>query len=91
MLQLMFDCQYCEEPIGEGEPFEMVNGGAAALHRDCMIRMVVGSVGHQRRQCSCFGGTQEDPVGASRREAAKAAAREYGIRLAGGQPPWRQP
>jgi hypothetical protein len=76
----MFECQYCLEDIGEGQPFEMVNGGAAALHRECMIRMVVGSVGHQRRTCSCFGGDQEDPEGLTRREAAVAAAHYHRLK-----------
>lgn len=67
-------CLWCEEVIGPGEPFEITNCGALRLHRECIIRSVVGSVGHQQKTCSCFGGTMEDPAGATRREAAIAAA-----------------
>lgn len=67
-------CQYCYEEIINGEPREITNGGEAVLHRDCAIRLIVGSVGHQCRTCSCFGGVEGDPEGMSRREAAHAAA-----------------
>jgi hypothetical protein len=74
----MFECQYCGEEIAAaGEPFAVVNEGAAWLHRECMVRMIVGSVGHQRRTCSCFGGAEEDPEGVTRREAARAAEKEF--------------
>lgn len=43
------------------------------VHLDCFLREVIGSVGHQTKQCSCFGGSLEDPLGMSKREAAKAA------------------
>jgi hypothetical protein len=42
-------------------------------HRECAVRDVVGSLGHLRRQCSCFGGTEEDPPGMTKREAARVA------------------
>lgn len=67
-------CLYCDEAILEGEPFDTVNGGADTLHAECLLRMVIGSVGHQRERCPCFGGVEGDPVGLSRREAARAAA-----------------
>jgi hypothetical protein len=64
-------CQYCNEPILEGEL------AAGALHRECAVRMVAGSVGHQLGLCSCHGGTDEDPPGISRREAARQALQLY--------------
>jgi hypothetical protein len=79
----MFECPYCLEEIAAGEPFFAINCGAELLHLECWTRMLVGSVGHQRRTCSCFGGTQEDPEGATRREAARAAAKEFRLRAGG--------
>lgn len=48
-------------------------------HRECLIRGVVGSVGHQSGKCSCYGGIEEDPPGMSKREAAIAACIKAGI------------
>ena len=47
------------------------------LHLECYLRGVFGSLGHQRRQCSCYGGTLEDPPEMTPREAAIAAVQEY--------------
>jgi hypothetical protein len=47
------------------------------IHLDCFLREIYGSVGHQTKQCSCHGGTQEDPDGMTKREAAAAAVRLY--------------
>jgi hypothetical protein len=46
-------------------------------HKNCFIRTIVGSLGHLRKQCNCYGGTLEDPQELSLREAANAAVREY--------------
>ena len=62
------DCLHC------GEPATLDAATRQALHRECAIRMVVGSVGHLLGQCSCFGGTREDPPALSTREAARKAA-----------------
>ena len=72
-------CLYCVEPIVDGDcgvetpylgPTEQTT---VVQHKECFLRGVLGSVGHQRKKCSCFGGTEEDPPGMTRREAAKAA------------------
>ena len=70
-------CLYCGEPIDPGWPFKTINGGADALHGECYIRMLMGSVGHQLKVCSCFGGNQEDPKGMTKHEAAHTAAIVY--------------
>ncbi len=70
------NCVYCLEDILEGEPSEPVNGNAR-MHPECLLRMVAGSVGHQRKKCLCYGGTEEDPPGLTRRQGAMAAARLY--------------
>jgi hypothetical protein len=35
--------------------------------------MTIGSVGHQTCRCACFGGTEEDPPGMTKRMAALSA------------------
>ncbi len=48
-------------------------GGHRPWHVECNFRAIAGSVGHQKRRCSCFGGEEDDPPGLSKREAARAA------------------
>jgi hypothetical protein len=66
-------CQYCDEIIEAGE----ASPGMPNMHSDCAIRAVVGSAAHQLRECSCYGGTREDPPGLSIRAAAKLAAETF--------------
>jgi hypothetical protein len=72
-------CIWCDEPIAEGDsgivlPYIRHGKGTwVAQHHECELRQMFGSVGHQMCRCSCYGGEEEDPVGMSRREAAKAA------------------
>lgn len=73
-------CMHCEEPIaGDDDGLLMPalhadrTATVEALHRECDLRMVIGSVGHQLKRCSCFGGTMDEPPGMSRRDAARAA------------------
>jgi hypothetical protein len=66
-------CQWCEESI---DPDQLMHP-AGNVHMECMMRMVAGSVGHQQRRCSCFGGTEDDPPGMTKHEAAWAAAKLY--------------
>lgn len=77
-------CFHCSEPIALGDwgLFQTVVGEDGArllpIHRECNLRMVIGSVGHQRRTCSCYvspGDDQED--GLSLREAALASCRVF--------------
>lgn len=73
-------CLFCGEPLVYEEPEDEheddgpLADAANALHRECRIRMQVGSVGHQNRRCSCFGGADEDPPDMTLRQAAQAAA-----------------
>ena len=64
-------------PTGFIEGAEPPPSALAYYHKNCFLRTIFGSVGHQRKQCSCFGGTLEDPQGLTPREAADAAVREY--------------
>jgi hypothetical protein len=66
-------CASCHEPILRGE-----NGvdleNECFEHIECFIASIVGSVSHQERQCTCYGGyidCQQDEI--SKRETAKAA------------------
>jgi hypothetical protein len=68
-------CIYCNEPILPGEVYQPFNGGRDAMHRECAIRSIAGSVGHQNRTCYCFGGQGTgDNETKTVRENAKLAA-----------------
>lgn len=67
---MITNCVWCDEPI---LPAERRTG---LVHFECGLRSAVGSVGHQKKACSCYGGTMEDPPGLTRRQAA-IAAEEY--------------
>lgn len=62
-------CAWCGEAIAEGSEIEQ-----GPLHFECGLRSALGSIGHQKKACSCYGGQQEDPPGMTRRQAAAAAA-----------------
>lgn len=73
-------CPNCGEGFVVGErgyptPHHYTSGKVEITHyhHECIVRMVVGSVGHQTKQCPCFGGKLDDPPGMSRREAAREA------------------
>jgi hypothetical protein len=76
-------CAYCEEPIEAGDRGVTIPhiGGPEPVekpyHFECHLRTVIGSVAHQMGQCSCHGGTEHDPPGLTRRQAARAAYRVW--------------
>jgi hypothetical protein len=65
-------CCHCHEPIEAGDDGWLYANGPAA-HRECYIRAIVGSVAHQQKRCSCFGGTADHDEGITRRQDARAA------------------
>lgn len=72
-------CDFCGEEVEPEEAERVIaclkNGSA---HSDCLMRSVVGSVGHQNKQCSCFGLVDvSEPEGLSRRQCARNAAEEF--------------
>jgi hypothetical protein len=84
-------CLWCDEPILPGDqgqllPQAQLAGDVEAsplwrpVHRERLLRQVLGSVGHQQGRCSCFGGDEGDPPGMSRREAALAALEYFEAR-----------
>lgn len=55
------NCAYCDEPIEAGEAFPLERlPNLGNLHRECVIRVVVGSSAHQLGQCGCYGGTADE-------------------------------
>lgn len=88
------ECLYCDEKITEGDqgfsqPFMQLNDDKKSVtpiirfvHRECQLRAVVGSIGHLKEKCSCYGGTEHDDLGMTRREAALAVwkwVEEHGV------------
>lgn len=63
-------CSHCHEEILVGE-LAPVRGDS--LHKECMFRCIVGSVGHLQQRCSCYGLNEADPPGMTPRQAAQAA------------------
>jgi len=68
-------CFYCDEEMVDGEA--LTDTRPERFHRECLVRIVSGSVGHQMHECECYGGTRGDPPGLSLREAARAAHALY--------------
>ncbi len=72
-------CFHCEEPIAPSDSGKMVHcvqlrGHALRpIHRNCFLRGVFGSLGHQNKTCRCFGGKDEGEDGMTKRQAADAA------------------
>ena len=69
MSHVAMNCIHCTEPILPGERRHPED----PVHVECIARMVLGSVAHQKRECSCYGGTGEDDPLLSKRENARLA------------------
>ena len=82
-------CQRCEEPITDKDS-SIVMGCSHALHHECFMRGVLGSIGHQMGRCGCHGGQLEDPFEMTQRQAAKAAL-DYFQATANSQQFYRRP
>jgi hypothetical protein len=76
------ECVYCLEAIKEGD-MGTITGAGQAMHYECGMRGIVGSLAHQLQKCQCFGGDGEDPPGMSVRQAAIASCRQSDARQAG--------
>jgi len=76
-------CLFCDEAIGPQDFGLMMpligpdSVSRAYYHRECHLRRIVGSVGHQTKQCSCYGGALDDPPGMTKRQGALAAVELY--------------
>ncbi len=72
------ECGWCGEAIVFDDYGLLLPGPIeVAYHYPCYMRTIIGSVGHQRKTCSCYGGSEEDPEGMTSRQAAEAALEEY--------------
>jgi hypothetical protein len=74
------NCPHCREPLPpEGARLfpSLLPESMRAYHHECLIRLVAGSVAHQRGECSCFGGAGEDNPALSERENARLALAEF--------------
>lgn len=69
------NCDYCGEKLERGA--RAPHFATGNFHMECGFRMIIGSVGHQRKLCSCYGGTFDDPPDTTRRQAAIAAQLEW--------------
>lgn len=76
-------CTWCEEAIEEkdcGFLIPHVSPDAPTedkpVHLECSLRQTLGSVGHQQKRCSCFGGrgNGDDPKLSIRENARRAEA-----------------
>ena len=68
------ECPGCGELVDEDDtgitmPYVTEDFGVrrCAYHIECHLRSILGSVAHQERRCSCYGGTDHD--GSSRDDA----------------------
>lgn len=71
-------CLWCSEAILPTDiPADVFS--ISDHHYECSARMILGSVAHIQRRCSCFvpGSTEGDPPGMTRREAARCALATY--------------
>jgi len=69
------ECMHCKERI-ETKDDGFYDSGNAVFHRACFHRVIIGSVLHQQRKCSCFGGSVEEDSatkGMTVRQEAEAA------------------
>lgn len=67
-------CTHCTEPILYGED-GFLDSVSNPFHKECWLRLILGSVAHQSGTCACFKGEdgEDDPEGLTPRQAAKLA------------------
>jgi len=64
-------CSWCGERVEKLD--SRVPQGCQPMHYECLARNELGSVAHQKGECSCFGGSGEDDPRLTKRQAALAA------------------
>lgn len=74
-------CPHCRELFSESDSGVWLNNNMTAMHLECFMRGILGSVAHQRRRCHCYGGHENDSPGLTIRQAAVAAYLEYQSQL----------
>ena len=69
-------CLYCAEVFidgdqGQATPLIGIAGTEVChVHRECMLRQVVGGLAHLEGRCSCYGGDGHETPGMTEREEA---------------------
>jgi hypothetical protein len=73
-------CSLCDEPVLSSDRQGQLGTGEA-VHAECLLRSVMGSVAHIQQRCGCFisGSTDGDPEGMSKRQAAMAAVLAFRV------------
>lgn len=71
------ECTWCGEPIREDDQGFITAGSPRMFHEVCFLRQIIGSVGHIRKRCNCYGRCEGDPPGMTLRQAARAAVSLY--------------
>lgn len=82
-------CLYCGEPFseaagdaGQAMPFAAADGPRIVhVHKECMLREVLGPLAHLQGRCGCQGGSTETP-GLTQRQDALAVwdwVRQHGV------------
>jgi hypothetical protein len=68
-------CDWCEEMILSDDLGVILPSTESdtTFHRCCFLRSLIGSAGHQKQTCACYGGTEEDPPDMTKKQAAEAA------------------
>ncbi len=81
---MSFKCAWCGEEIlaTDPPPTIPIRVEPFHFHRECAFRLIGGSAGHILKRCPCYGGSEEDPAGLSKRAAAQAAYDAYFARQA---------
>lgn len=68
-------CAYCREEILPHELMDVTQSDECRAHRECWLRIIVGSAPHQLGKCSCGADEEcEEDETLTRRESARAAA-----------------
>lgn len=67
------NCDYCHEPKTSHD----LPSTHVRFHRECEIRLFIGSVVHQQQVCLCYGGTAVEEDYATPREGARAAYKYF--------------
>lgn len=60
-------CLWCKEPLDEaagdaGQALPVYPTGIGHVHKECMLRQVLGPVAHLERQCTCYITDPDTPV-----------------------------
>jgi len=84
-------CGYCEEPIEEDAfgvllPIFSADVGAVseqAMHAECFLRQLVGSLEHQLGFCGCLGSLAPDPPPAFTEIMTRLSLREQAVLAVG--------